>query len=96
MDVLKKGQIRGRCKLDNSTLKAEAVHISPLQSWGPEIQHFQETTSQINRKSKFCDVYVERPTFIMKIDASKCLSKFKITQYSAMFACSCKYVPPLL
>lgn len=76
MDVLKKGQIRGKCKLDNETLHAEATHISPLQSWGPEIQHFLESSSQISKKSNFCDVYVESPTYIMKIDASKWRIKY--------------------
>lgn len=71
MDVLKKGQISGKCKLDLPSLKSEAVHLSPLQSWAPEMQHFQELSNQINSQSESCDIFIERPTFIMKIDASK-------------------------
>lgn len=70
MDVLKKGQIGGKCKLNASLLQSEAVHQSPLQSWAPELQHFQELAKPINKQSKYCDVFIERPTFIMKIDAS--------------------------
>lgn len=70
MDVLKKGQIGGKCQLNVSLLQSEASHQSPLQSWAPEMQHFQELPNPINKKSKICDVYIDRPTFIMKIDAS--------------------------
>ena len=38
------------------------------------MQHFQELPKRINKKSKICDVYVDQPTFIMKIDASKHLA----------------------
>ncbi|XP_046439700.1 EGF domain-specific O-linked N-acetylglucosamine transferase-like [Daphnia pulex] len=70
MDVLKKGQIGGRCKLNDFKLQSEAVHQSPLQSWAPEIQHFQELPDLVNKQSKICDVFIDRPTFIMKIDAT--------------------------
>ena len=70
MDVLKGGQIGGMCQLDTERLKSEAIHLSPLQSWGPEMQHFQELPFQVGNQSEMCDVYIEKPTFIMKIDAS--------------------------
>nr|CAG4650805.1 EOG090X02IK [Simocephalus serrulatus]SVE94121.1 EOG090X02IK [Simocephalus serrulatus] len=70
MDVLKKGQIGGKCQLDASLLQSEASHQSPLQSWAPEMQHFQNLSKSINKKSKICDVFIDRPTFIMKIDAT--------------------------
>lgn len=70
MDVLKKGQIGGRCKLNDFKLQSEAVHQSPLQSWAPEIEHFQELPDLVNKQSKICDVFIDRPTFIMKIDAT--------------------------
>lgn len=73
MDVLKKGQIGGKCKLDNLKLESEAIHLSPLQSWGPEIQHFQELPSQVNNQSAMCDIFIDTPTYIMKIDASEYL-----------------------
>lgn len=71
MDVLKKGQIGGKCKLDSKKLESEAIHLSPLQSWGPEMQNFQELSMPVTKQSKMCDVFIEEPTFIMKIDASK-------------------------
>nr|CAG4636842.1 EOG090X02IK [Ceriodaphnia reticulata]SVE72818.1 EOG090X02IK [Ceriodaphnia reticulata] len=70
MDVLKKGQIGGKCKLNATQLQTEAVHLSPLQSWAPEMQHFQELKKPIDKQSKICDVFIDRPTFIMKIDAT--------------------------
>jgi hypothetical protein len=71
MDVLKKGQIGGYCKLNETKLKEESIHLSPLQSWGPEMQHFKELAQKIHRDSPLCDVYIDKPTFIMKIDASE-------------------------
>nr|CAG4639012.1 EOG090X02IK [Daphnia magna]SVE82963.1 EOG090X02IK [Daphnia magna] len=70
MDVLKKGQIGGKCKLDKSRLHSEATHQSPLQSWAPEIQHFEELSDMVNEESQICDVFIDKPTFIMKIDAT--------------------------
>ena len=82
MDVLKKGQIGGYCELNETKLKEESIHLSPLQSWGPEMQHFEELSQKIHRDSPICDVYIDKPTFIMKIDASEYLfhlsEKFKI------------------
>nr|CAG4634660.1 EOG090X02IK [Alona affinis] len=70
MDVLKKGQIGGKCKLDSSKLESEAIHLSPLQSWGPEMQNFEELLEPVTNQSNKCDVYIHKPTFIMKIDAT--------------------------
>lgn len=51
-------------------MEDNADHISPLQSWGPEIQNFRSLPHRpINEGD--CDVVVEKPTYIMKIDASK-------------------------
>ena len=90
MDVLKMGQIGGKCKLDRQKLDEEAIHISPLQSWGPEIRNFQELPEPVTNQSKMCDVYIEKPTFIMKIDASK----FKSLTRGKIFP-SWKYLPIL-
>ncbi|XP_033208675.1 EGF domain-specific O-linked N-acetylglucosamine transferase-like isoform X2 [Belonocnema kinseyi] len=68
MDVLKEGDIGGYCKLNKKRLEEQADHISPLQSWGPEIRNFRS----LPRKPIVdgdCDVVIEKPTFIMKIDA---------------------------
>lgn len=40
MDVLSQGQIGGYCRLHRERLEAELEHISPLQSWGPELRFF--------------------------------------------------------
>ncbi|XP_046991623.1 EGF domain-specific O-linked N-acetylglucosamine transferase isoform X1 [Schistocerca americana] len=69
MDVLKPGQIGGYCRLHNERLQAECDHISPLQSWGPEIRYFTELPRRPITDDD-CDVVIEKPTFIMKIDAT--------------------------
>ncbi|GLG99759.1 EGF domain-specific O-linked N-acetylglucosamine transferase, partial [Gryllus bimaculatus] len=69
MDVLKEGQIGGYCQLHKSRLDEECDHISPLQSWGPELRYF----TQLSRRpivEKDCDVVIEKPTFVLKIDAT--------------------------
>ncbi|XP_053693020.1 EGF domain-specific O-linked N-acetylglucosamine transferase [Sabethes cyaneus] len=69
MDVLSQGQIGGHCRLHRRRLESELEHVSPLQSWAPELRFF-ETTSQPLAESGHCDVTFERPAFIMKIDAT--------------------------
>lgn len=69
MDVLKKGQIGGYCELHEERLTEHSDHMSPLQSWGPEMRSFVK----LNRRPIVegdCDVVIEKPTFVMKIDAS--------------------------
>lgn len=64
-DVLSDGLIGGAgCILDKSLLK-ESSHKSPLQSWFEEIEHFSVFEEEIK-----CDVVIEKPTFIMKLDAT--------------------------
>ncbi|KOX67308.1 EGF domain-specific O-linked N-acetylglucosamine transferase [Melipona quadrifasciata] len=65
MDVLKEGQIGG---LNEKMLQENADHISPLQSWGPELRNFRKLPRPpiVNHD---CDIVIEKPTFIMKIDA---------------------------
>ncbi|XP_065172602.1 EGF domain-specific O-linked N-acetylglucosamine transferase [Atheta coriaria] len=69
MDVLKQGQIGGFCKLHRERLQEYADHLSPLQSWGPEMRFFDEMTERPMAANK-CDVIIDKPTFIMKIDAT--------------------------
>ncbi|CAO1303857.1 unnamed protein product [Diamesa serratosioi] len=69
MDVLKQGQIGGYCKLHNERLKTELQHISALQSWGPELRFFEAMTKR-PIDSDLCDVVIDTPTYIMKIDAT--------------------------
>ncbi|XKL63519.1 hypothetical protein PGB90_005883 [Kerria lacca] len=67
MDVLKDGEIGGFCNLFKTRLHEECDHLSPLQSWGPELQHF--TALRRRPIPQDCDVIVTEPTFFMKIDA---------------------------
>lgn len=70
MDVLKPGQVLGHCELNRTKLSAEMEHIgSALQSWGPELRNF-DTLPQPVMESGACDLVVNAPTFIMKIDAT--------------------------
>jgi len=72
MDVLSKGEVVGHCALDKEALKKQATQISALQTWAPELQHFEEVDKPLLEKdSKMCDQIIRTPTFIMKIDASK-------------------------
>lgn len=44
--------------------------MSALQSWAPELRNFV----QLNERpvdDKKCDLYYEKPVYIMKLDASK-------------------------
>ncbi|XP_017766635.1 PREDICTED: EGF domain-specific O-linked N-acetylglucosamine transferase [Eufriesea mexicana] len=68
MDVLKDGQIGGYCTLNEKRLQDNTDHISPLQSWGPELRNFRKLPRPpiVNND---CDIVIEKPTFIMKIDA---------------------------
>ncbi|XP_046469795.1 EGF domain-specific O-linked N-acetylglucosamine transferase isoform X1 [Neodiprion pinetum] len=69
MDVLQEGQIGGYCTLNEGRLKENADHISPLQSWGPEIRNFRKLARRPIPEGD-CDVVIEKPTFLMKIDAT--------------------------
>uniref|UniRef100_A0A182X0S2 EGF domain-specific O-linked N-acetylglucosamine transferase n=1 Tax=Anopheles quadriannulatus TaxID=34691 RepID=A0A182X0S2_ANOQN len=69
MDVLGPGQIGGHCRLHGERLRDELQHISPLQSWGPELRFF-ERLERPPIETGVCDVVIERPAFIMKIDAA--------------------------
>ncbi|CAH1183795.1 unnamed protein product [Phaedon cochleariae] len=69
MDVLGEGDIGGYCELHKNVLDEQADHISPLQSWGPEVRFFSRLNQRPIREG-LCDVVVEEPTFIVKIDAT--------------------------
>jgi len=44
--------------------------MAPLQSWAPELRFFTELDFDISPSAKECDVYVTKPTIIMKLDAT--------------------------
>lgn len=67
-DVLSIGQIGGYCKFFESRLKTELEHLSALQSWAPEMRNFVELP-QRPLDSGICDRFIDKPTFIIKIDA---------------------------
>jgi protein O-GlcNAc transferase len=65
-DVIGTQHIGGwNCVLNKKALKSEGQHKSPLQSWFAEIENFQ-----VFSDDKTCDLWIERPTFIMKLDAT--------------------------
>lgn len=78
MDVLKHGHIGGYCKLHQERLMNQCDHVSPLQSWGPELRNFVAMPHRPIENND-CDVIIEKPTFILKIDASKYLSYNPVT-----------------
>lgn len=68
-DVLKYGEIGGFCKLSDVKLKQQLEHLSALQSWAPELRNFKQM-NQRPIEDGLCDVVIEKPTYIMKIDAT--------------------------
>ena len=72
MDVLRKGQIGGSCRtLDLEMLESHLEHMAPLQSWAPELRNFANLSSPVDGEgSSLCDVWVEEPTYLMKLDAT--------------------------
>lgn len=78
--------------LYRTRLEEACDHLSPLQSWGPELQHF--TSLRRRPIPQDCDIVVEEPTFILKIDAGlyfhlqcciiECSSGLKLIFYFAV------------
>ena len=60
----------GFCNFYSERLLKEAEHMSALQSWGPELVHFVKTP-QKPIVDGMCDIVINKPTYIMKLDASK-------------------------
>ncbi|XP_041978905.1 EGF domain-specific O-linked N-acetylglucosamine transferase [Aricia agestis] len=69
MDILGPGQIGGYCNFYSERLQKEAEHMSALQSWAPEFVNFKATT-QRPITDGLCDVIIDKPTYIMKLDAT--------------------------
>lgn len=70
MDVLGEGDIGGYCEFHEEKLAKHADHLSPLQSWGPELKFFKKLDRRPIVEGD-CDIVIEKPTYVMKIDASK-------------------------
>ena len=66
--VLADGEIGGfGCTLQKQQLLKEGGHKSPLQSWFDQMEHFTSLRSQ----DEFtCDIWIDKPTFLMKLDAT--------------------------
>lgn len=62
----------GYCNFHSERLLKEAEHMSALQSWAPELVNFVKTEKR-PIPDGVCDVTIDKPTFIMKLDASKLL-----------------------
>ncbi|KAL4706039.1 hypothetical protein ACJJTC_014261 [Scirpophaga incertulas] len=69
MDILGPGQIGGHCKYYSERLMKEAEHMSALQSWAPEMVNFVKTDKKPIQDG-MCDLVIDKPTYIMKLDAS--------------------------
>lgn len=69
LDVLKQGEIGGYCKLNEQEFKSHLDHLSALQSWAPELRYF-EALSKRPIENDLCDVVIDKPTYLMKLDAS--------------------------
>ena len=73
-DVLQPGgTVGGRCTLDADRLRSEGAHKSPLQSWFAELQHYTELP---NFTSHQCDVVIDKPTILIKLDAGLSVYSF--------------------
>uniref|UniRef100_A0A0N4ZHL2 Uncharacterized protein n=1 Tax=Parastrongyloides trichosuri TaxID=131310 RepID=A0A0N4ZHL2_PARTI len=70
-DVIHAGEVGGNCKVnfDNKLLKRRVDEKSFLQSWGSELEHF-ESYDTFNVDNHNCDVIFDKPTVIIKLDAS--------------------------
>lgn len=68
-DILGPGLVGGYCRLDKDSLRLEGDHKSALQSWYAELEHFEELPELPSQESG-CDVVLDRPTVIMKLDAT--------------------------
>ncbi|XP_060801982.1 EGF domain-specific O-linked N-acetylglucosamine transferase [Amyelois transitella] len=69
MDILGPGQIGGFCNFYSDRLLKEAEHMSALQSWGPEMVNFVKTSKRPIADG-ICEEIIEKPTYIMKLDAT--------------------------
>lgn len=69
IDVLKQGEIGGFCRLKKDKLEQQLNHLSALQSWAPELRFFEQLDKPPIENGN-CDVVIDKPTFLMKIDAT--------------------------
>ena len=53
------------CSLASTSLASQLDMLSPLKSWGQELQHLQQQQEQ-----QQCDITVTRPAMVVKLDAT--------------------------
>jgi len=71
MEVLARGKIGGKCKLKKELLEGNIELMAPLQSWAPELRYFEPTVTPTDAvDSEKCDLFVNLPTIVMKLDAT--------------------------
>lgn len=68
MNVLSENGIGGFCEPLRREFSARSDHVSALQSWGPELRYFTQLAKD---PREVCDIVITKPTYLMKIDASK-------------------------
>ncbi|KAK2151315.1 hypothetical protein LSH36_367g02007 [Paralvinella palmiformis] len=67
-DIFQKGEIGGHCKLNAEALSKQSEHKSALQSWFAELEQYTSLSFRPIKDNK-CDVVVDKPTILMKLDA---------------------------
>lgn len=68
-DVIQAGQVGGNCeKFDKKLLESNRNVKGYLMSWADELQHFQSKPEFVI-DDNHCDVYFDKPTIVMKLDA---------------------------
>jgi protein O-GlcNAc transferase len=70
-DILKEGEVGGNCDevFDKRTLHSRLEEKSYLQSWGHEFEYF-DTYPDFIINNENCDIIFEKPTIVIKLDAS--------------------------
>ncbi|KAK6058345.1 hypothetical protein COOONC_04087, partial [Cooperia oncophora] len=69
-DVVQRGEVGGNCeKFNSKILKGNLNERGYLRSWADEFIHFESVPS-FTVDDEHCDIIFERPTIVMKLDAS--------------------------
>ncbi|CAJ0602345.1 unnamed protein product [Cylicocyclus nassatus] len=69
-DIIQPGEVGGNCeKFYPEVLKENMNEKGYLRSWADELQHF-ESSPEFSVDYEHCNVIFERPTIVMKLDAS--------------------------
>lgn len=74
----------GYCKFHQERLQSQLEHFSALQSWAPELRNFQEYNHRPVEANK-CDRVIDKPTFIMKIDAGNVMPSYTVCRNICTF-----------